>query len=393
MSKIIVHIDLNAFFARAEEIKDPTLENKPLAIGHEGRSGIVSTCSYEARKFGVHSGMPMFEAKKLCPHLIIKEVDFRYYHVLSKTFIDYVKRYTKIVEQVSVDECFADFTLALKGVKDPIRYFKDFQNGLYTLTKLKCSIGVAPTKFLAKMASDMKKPMGLTIIRRKDLETLLYPVPIEDTFGIGKKSAPKLKAIGINTIGDLKERCDNDDPQTKSLIGKFFYIIKDWINGYGDDTVITEREDPKSIGHSSTFMHDTDNPEEVREMFEHLSRMVSERAIKERKIGGTIQITVKTTEFKSFNKSLTLEAPTNNFEVIYSTALKLYKANFTRLMLRLVGVTLQNLIDPKDMKIQMSLFDYEKHEEENATKLLINELNRKLKKPLLMRASEIEKKK
>ena len=393
MSKIIVHIDLNAFFVRCEEIRDPSLEGKCVAIGHEGRAGIVSTCSYEARKFGVHSGQAMFQAKQCCPHLIIKEVDWSYYSMMSKNFINFVRKYTDLVEQASVDECFADFTLALKGNKDPIEFFRKFQKDLYRKTKLFCSIGVAPTKFLAKMGSDYKKPNGLTIIRRKDLETILYPIPIKDMFGVGKKTLPRLETIGIKTIGDMKERMDRDDPQLMSLMGKFYSEAKLWVNGYGSDKVYVDEWDPKSIGRSSTFMHDTDDLDEIKDMFNRLSREVSESAVKERKVGQTIQIVIKTTEFKSFNKCRTLNAPTNDAKIIYETAVELYTTNFKNYLVRLVGVTLQNLIDPRDVSIQMTLFDYEKHEEENQTKLIINSLNRKLKKPLLMRASEIEKKK
>lgn len=393
MSKIIVHIDLNTFFVRCEEIRNPFLVGKCVAIGHEGRCGIVSTCSYEARKYGVHSGQPMFEAKKLCKDLIVIPDDFAYYHVLSKQFFDFVYKHTKVVEPMSVDECFADFTAVLKGNKDPISYFKKFQEDLYKETQLKCSIGVAPTKFLAKMGSDLKKPMGLTIIRRRDLKKILYPLPIEDMFLIGKKTALRLKSMGINTIGDLKDRIDQEGEEFTKVMGKMYYVAKDWVNGYGDDKVVTDDWDPKSIGHSSTFMHDTNDINDVKEMFLKLSKEVSDRAVKQNKIGQTIQIVVKTNEFKSFNKSISLRSPTNNAKKIYDTAVELYMTNFTGLTLRLVGVTLQNLTNPKDVSIQMTLFDYEKHEDENQTRLIINELNRKLKKPLLMRASEIEKKK
>lgn len=393
MSKIIVHIDLNAFFVRCEEIRNPQLKGKCIAIGHEGPAGIVSTCSYEARKYGVHSGQAMFQAKQLCPQLIVIHGDYGYYGMLSKTFINFVKQYTTIVEQASVDECFADFTLVLKGNKNPIEFFRKFQRDLYKKTKLMCSIGVAPTKFLAKMGSDYKKPNGLTIIRRKDLAEILYPIPIKDMFGIGKKTAPRLEAIGIKTIGDMKERMDYDDPQLKSLMGKFYEEAKLWVNGYGNDKVYIDEWDPKSIGRSSTFMHDTDDINDIKDMFNRLSKEVSQSAIKERKVGHTIQIVAKTTEFKAFNKSKTLTGPTNDAKTIYETAVELYTTNFSNLTVRLVGVTLQNLINPQDVSIQMTLFDYEKHEEENQTKLIINSLNRKLKKPLLMRASEIEKKK
>lgn len=391
MGKVIAHIDLNAFFARAEEIRDPSLVNKPVAIGHDGRGGIVSTCSYKAREFGVHSAMPMFQAKQLCPSLIIKPVDFRYYWALSATFIKFIKRYTKIVEIASVDECFADFTEPTKKVRDVPSYFRKLQNDLYKETGLMCSIGVASSKFLAKMGSDYKKPMGLTIIRKRDIPKILYPLSLDKMFGVGKKTAPKLREIGVKTIGDLAKLCNEDDPKCQEILGKFFNVVKDWLNGNGSDEVVTEKWDPKSIGNSSTFMHDTSSIEEIKEMFENLSKEVSERAIKEDKIGSTIQIVVKESDFKMHNKSITIDSPTNKWNVIFNNAVKLYVDNFLGMNVRLVGVTLQNLISPKDMAIQMSFFDYEKHEEESATKLLINELNRKLSKPSLMRASEVKK--
>ena len=389
MSKVIVHIDLNAFFARCEEIRDPSLENKPVAIGHDGRGGIVSTCSYKAREYGVSSAMPMFKAKELCPNLIIKPVDFRYYGALSDRFIKFVRRYTKIVEIASVDECFADFTNVIKGIKDVPKFFKDLQMKLFEETKLKCSIGVATTKFLAKMGSDYKKPMGLTIIHKSDIPNILYPLSLDKMFGVGKKTAPRLKAIGIKTIGDLAIRCNKEDPELKKELGKFFYVIKDWLNGKGSDEVITTPDDPKSIGNSTTLMKDTSSREMIADTFKWLAKEVSSRAIKENKLGPTIQIAVKESDFKVHNKSITLDNPTNNADVIFKVAMDLYDKNFSYLTVRLLGVTLQNLVDVRDVAIQMSLFDYQKHEEESATKLLINDLNRRLKKKALMRASEV----
>ena len=391
MSRVIVHIDLNMFFVRCEEIKDPTLKNKAVAVGHEGRSGIVSTCSYEARKYGVHSGQPMFQAKKLCPHLIIKPVDFHFYHKMSNQFFEYVRTHTTVIEKASVDECFADFTEVLTGVKDVNKFFKDFQDGLFKKTELMCSIGIARTKFLAKMGSDYKKPMGITIIRRRDIPNILYPLSIDKMFGIGRKTEPRLRAIGINTIGDLATRLNNGDEELKKVLGKFFDVVKDWLNGYGDDVVEVAPHDPKSVGNSSTFSHDTSDYQEIKEMFQYLSNEVSERAKYDGKMGTTIQITVKDTNFVSHNKSISFKNPTNDANTIFSYAFSLYEKNFTGMLIRLAGVTLQNLIAKQDMVIQMTLFDYEMHEEESQTKLLINELNRKMKKPLLKRASEVDK--
>jgi DNA polymerase-4 len=174
------------------------------------------------------------------------------------------------------------------------------------------------------------------------------------------------------------------------LLGKFFFVIKDWVNGYGNDEVDLEPWDPKSIGNSSTFMHDTDDFMEIKEMISTLAKEVSERAQNERKQGSTVQLVIKDTEFKTINRSLTFARPTNEYEVIFDKALTLLERHYKGQPIRLVGVTLQNLIDPRDLVIQMSLFDYRKHEEESETKLLINELNRKLKKPMLIRASEVE---
>ena len=390
--KVIVHIDLNAFFARCEEIKNPSLEGKPIAVGHEGRGGIVSTCSYAARKYGVSSAMPMFKAKQLCPKLIVCPVDYHFYSMMSRTFFNFIKRYTKLVETASIDECFADFTERLKKEPDPVVFFRKLQLDLYKETGLKCSIGVSTTKFLAKMASDYKKPMGLTIIHKKDIACILFPLDVGSMFGIGKKTAPRLKAIGIKTIGDLYERMQNHDAEVLKLLGKSFQTLKDWLEGKGSDEIEMEKWDPKSIGNSTTLPFDTDDAIEIKKYFFDLSKRVSQRAKKEDKIGHTIQIVVKDTEFKSFNKSYTMDEPTNEDDVIYDRACFLYDKFFKGLRLRLVGITLQNLINPKDMSLQMSLFDSEKRENDDVTKSLIDEINRSLKKPLLKRASEVEKK-
>ena len=396
MAKVIAHIDLNAFFVRCEEIKDPSLENKCVAIGHDGRGGIVSTCSYKAREYGVSSAMPMFKAKELCPHLIIKPVDFRFYVAMSDRFTKFIRKYTDKVEIASIDECFADFTTAIKGVKDVPLFFKQLQYDLYKETGLKCSVGVSITKFLAKMGSDYKKPMGLTIIHKSDISKIIYPLAIEKMFGIGKKTSPRLREIGINTIGDLANRCNKDDPQVKEVTGSFFNVVKEWLNGGGSDEVITTKWDPKSIGNSTTLGEDTSNREVIAETFKYLAKEVSYRAKKENKLGNTIQIQVKEAGksgvYVSHNKSLTLSNPTNNEETIFEVAMQLYDKNFTKYIVRLLGITLQNLIDVKDVAIQMSLFDYQKYEEECSTKLLINELNKKMKKKVLMRASEMENK-
>ena len=390
MAKVIVHIDLNAFFVRAEEIRNPKIEGKAVAIGHLGRGGIVSTCSYEARKFGVKSGMPMNKAVDLCPNLLIIPPDYHFYVALSHEFKNYIRTITPKVESASVDELFADFTEVVKGKRNIEAYFRNIQNTLFEKTGLKCSIGVGPSKFLAKMGSDYQKPMGLTIIRRKDIKDILYPLPIDDMFGIGKKTAPRLKHVGIKTISDLAEALDNNDEKILNIVGKFAVELKDWLHGYGSDEIITEWDDPKSIGNSTTLVEDTNQFEVIKTTFEMLAEEVSMRARRDSMIGTTIQIMAKDTKYQAHQKSTTLANPTNKASDILNAALKLYEKNFLDMTVRAVGVTLQNLVNIKDVSIQMTFFDYEQHEEENKTKLLINEINRKIKGAPLKRASEVK---
>ena len=185
------------------------------------------------------------------------------------------------MEEASIDEVFADFTDAIKGVEDIHQYFVNFQKELLNKTGLKCSIGIGPTKFLAKMGSDYKKPMGITIIRRKDIKTILYPLDISDMFGVGKKSAPRLKDIGIKTIGDLAEALNKEDENVLNILGKFSSELKDWVNGYGDDTIYTEAWDPKSIGNSTTLKEDTAEYDTIYRTFSMIAEMVAARAKKE----------------------------------------------------------------------------------------------------------------
>ena len=207
--------------------------------------------------------MPTYQALLKCKDAILIEGDYHYYERKSREFFAFIKQYTTKVEPASVDECFADFTDVLKDEKQPLLFIRNMQKDLFKETKLMCSIGVAPTKFLAKMASDMKKPYGLVVIRKKDSRKILSPLPIEAFFGIGKKTSPKLREIGINTIGDLIKRIDDEDPQIKNELGKFYYVIKDWIDGKGGDEVNTEPFDPKSVGHSTTLFSDALSIEEL----------------------------------------------------------------------------------------------------------------------------------
>lgn len=386
MSKIIMHIDLNAFFATAEVIRNPALANKPLVVGGTGRRGIVSTASYEARAFGIHSAMPTYMAERLCPNLIILPSDFKLYSRLSREFFDFVRHYTSLIEIASIDECYADMTETLKNVKNPIEFLANLQKDLYEKTKLKCSIGIGPTKFLAKMASDYQKPMGLTIFRRRDLAQTLWKLPIKSMYGVGKKTYPRLEKIGIHTIGDL---ATSESEEVKNLLGKFYFTLKEWVTGYGSDEVNPEPDDPKSIGNSRTLASDTDDYDEIRSMIIYLCQEVSERAQAEKMLGSTIQIVLKNSDFSTINRSITLEKPTNDLGIIYLEAMRLFDKNYQGQMIRLVGVTLANLVAFNEVTTQLSLFD-STITTVSKTEQIIQNFNKITEKPLLKRLSDIK---
>jgi len=388
MRRIIVHIDINQFFAAATILLEPELKGKPLIIAGDDRRGIVSTASYEARKYGIHSAMPTYQAKKLCKNLVIRPVNFKWYHKKSNDFFEFLKnRYTNQIEIVSVDECYLDFTDLMKDVKDPLKYLTQVQKEIYDNTSLDVSIGLGPTKFLAKMGSDYKKPRGITIIRKKDIKKILYPLDIADFYGIGKRTVPKLKNIGINTIGDF---AINDSYELKKIMGSFYLTAKELIKGNGNDIVDPSPFDPKSISSEVTFLYDTNNYEEITNMLMIKSKEVALQAQSDEKLGRTIRLIIKDAEFKSINRSITIEKPINDYMTIYSYVLRLFDKYFDNQLIRLIGVGLSSLIDKKDYYVQISLFEQEKHQQECKTSLLINKLNRKVNKKVFIKASEVK---
>ena len=396
MSKVIAHIDLNQFFVRCEEIKNPSLIGKPVAVGGDGRKGIVSTCSYEARKYGIHSGMPTFQAKMLCKNLIILPGDYKFYELMSKEFIAYVRKFTRHIEQMSIDECFCDFTELFKNnnIKEPYAFLKRLQDGLFNKTKLKCSIGVAPTKFLAKMGSDYKKPMGITIIRKKDIQDILFPLPVKDLFGIGKKTYPKIERAGYKTIGDLYFGIKNNDEALANFFGSYKQDLIDELEGNSSDLVSSGPSDPKSMGMTRTLDYDSNDRFYIRKFLTNLMNNVIDDFQSSGKLCKTIQITYKSAEHIEGLQTTTVSKSFDNYtdsrDEIYKEGIKLFEKSYKGNEIRLIGFTLKNLKDKHDVVVQMTFDNFERHENENKTQLLINELNRKAKKPVFFRLSDLK---
>lgn len=357
--RVILHVDMNSFYASVEMAYDPTLKGKPLAIAGnvEERRGIIVTCSYEARKFGVRTTMPLWEAKKLCPQLIVKTPNFERYRAASMGMFDILRHYTALVEPVSIDEGYLDITESFE-FGSPIEIAESIQKRIHEQLDLPCSIGIAPNKFLAKTASDMKKPMGITILRKRDIPAVLWPLNTNEMHGVGKKIAEKLTTIGIHTIGDLAK---GNELQLKSLLGINGPRLKERANGIDHRPVDPESiEEFKSIGNSTTLPRDISNQQELFHVLESLAETVSVRLKRKNVLASTLGITIRYKDRRTITRSKKLANPINHKDEIAAFAKQLFLKSWSGDPIRLLGITGYDLIEHDQAYKQLDLFSYEK---------------------------------
>ena len=390
--QIIFHIDLNAFYASAEISRNPNLEGKPLVISGKSKRSIITTASYEARKFGIHSAMPLFQAYKKCKNLIVLPADFELYHRLSNEFFSIISSYSEILEVASIDECYVDVTKVIQDKNyHPVELARRIQNDVYEQLNLKCSIGISPNKFLAKMASDMKKPMGITILTRSNLKELMWPLDIKNMFGIGKKTQPRLREVGIMTIGDIANY--NNYNKLRQIIGKNALLLYRRANGIDNRVVDTKQNELKSVGNSITLPHDTLDEIILLDTLKQLARQVSMRAAKRNLITNSISITIKYTRFESVNRQTTINSYINDYEYILSTAKMLFDAHYDGRPVRLLGISLNNTINKKNYKEQLNIFNSTNDiEKDKDIQTIIENINNKFEKTIVTKASDISKK-
>ena len=379
--KVIFHIDMNAFFASCEIAANPSLKGKPIVVAHNDpfRRSIILTASYEARKYGIRTTMLTGEAIKLCPSVVIVEPKYDLYHKYSKMFFDYMYTITKKVEVMSIDEGFFDMTeLCLKY--NPLAVAKKIQDTLLNKYNLPCSIGIAPNKFLAKMASDMKKPLGITVLRKREIDKYLWPLPIEDMIGVGKKTAPRLKEIGINTIGDAANFKDRDLLERTVGVAMASYLYER-ANGNDSSNVENQSSDEfSSISNSQTFDYDVNSVQVMKALLKNLCNSVCNRLTKHNTAAKTFGIQIKYSNFQLINRSQGLDNALNDSFDVWPIIEGLFDDNYdeTRYV-RLVGV-FANRIEKKDEIIkQYTLFDdLSQVERENDVKKLLKKLNNQL---------------
>lgn len=388
MARIYFHIDLNAFFANAEILRDPSLKGKPIAVSGKTRRSVVSTASYEARKFGVHSAMSISEAQKLCPGLIIVDSHYSWYSELSRQFMDIVKSYTEELEQASIDECYADVTEVIMRYQRPLDLAWEIQRRILSETKLPCSIGVGPNMFLAKMASDMKKPMGITVLRIRDIQEKMWPLPIGEMRGVGRKTIPLLDEIGIKTIGDLAKVSNLET--IRPVFGKNTEEIHRKANGY-DDRVIVKDWNAKSMGVSETLLEDITDYEEIRGILRRLARKLSIRLHEERKAGYKVAVRICYYDFRNIDRSIRLDHPVWRADDLFVSAMTIFDANYDEEdAIRLLGVSVDDFADDRYLTKQLNLFDLQTAQKEETNEVIMD-LNHLLGSKAFVRASDIVK--
>lgn len=356
--RVILHVDMNCFYASVEMAYDPSLKGKPLAIAGnpEERRGIIVTCSYEARQKGIKTTMPLWEAKKLCPELIVKTPDFDKYRTASYGIFELLRTYTEMVEPVSIDEGYLDIT-ECSHLGSPLDIAESIQQRILKTMDLPCSIGIAPNKFLAKTASDMKKPMGITVLRKRDVPHILWPRKTADMHGIGTKTAEKLQSIGIQTIGDLAKA---NEIQLNALLGINGLRLKERANGNHATPVDPNSIfDYKSVGNSTTLPQDESNQRELLNILQKLCQKVSIRLKQKQLLGTKIGITIRYKNRKNVTRSQTTLNPFQDKDEMFEMVKQLFQKNWNGNAVRLLGVTAYDVVEKEEATKQLDLFSFE----------------------------------
>jgi nucleotidyltransferase/DNA polymerase involved in DNA repair len=331
---VILHLDMDAFYAAVEVREDPSLAGKPLIIGHRGRRGVVSTCSYEARKFGVHSAMPSVTAERLCPQAVWLHGRMGLYVEISRRIRRIMRASAPVVEPLSIDEAFLDMTGVVPDLEGGRAAAAEIKAQIVERERLTASVGVAPNKFLAKVASDMEKPDGLVVFSLEDVERRLWPMPIRRLWGVGPKSAERLATLGISTIGDLL-RVPESDLVARLGPASAAHLVH--LARGEDDRPVQSHHEPKSISEERTYGTDLTDPDEIDRAMLARAEGIARELRRDRLTGRTVHIRVRTGDFTTWTRSLTLRKPTDLAEVIVDAARRMYRE---RIELRGRGVRL-----------------------------------------------------
>lgn len=351
-ARLIFHLDMDAFFAAIEQRDHPEYRGKPLMVGslaHE--RGVISTCSYEARKFGVHSAMPSRTAGKLCPNGIFVRPRTEKYRQESRGIMKILQDFTPEIEVVSIDEAFMDMTSVLHLHRSAIDLAKKMKRMIFDKHQLTASIGIAPNKFLAKLASDLEKPNGITIITEENKTQVLAPLPISKLWGVGKVTCAKLQKFSLRTIGDIQRA---GIQALRSAVGTQAEHLYQLALGIDSRCVETSSE-RKSIGSEHTFDVDTSELKSIEQTLLSQAEAIASDLRKKKEGARTITLKLRYSDFTTFSRQTTIDAATQDEKVIFDQALQLFRNEKTgSKKIRLIGMSVSHLSPPE---LQLDLFD------------------------------------
>lgn len=365
--RVILHVDLNSFFASVEQSLHPAWKGKPLAVAKDPSSpkSVIVTCSYEARARGIYTTMLVGEARKKARDLIVVRSRHDIYRSVSRQFFDVLRSFTPLVEPVSIDEAYVDIT-EIGGLHEAVLIAERMQQALLDTLDLPCSIGIAPNRFLAKTASDLKKPLGITILRKRDVESVLWPWPVIEMYGVGKSTERKLRALGIETIGQL---ATFDERVLVASLGRVGAKLHARANGNDSNVVDPEAaEDRKSVGSSTTSWSPIDDRMRLLQTLERLVENVSKRLRTLGRVGYTVTVQIRYADRTQTTKSETLAQPIGDRDTLYERSVALFDESWTTEPVRLLGVTVSELVLKEEAVEQLTFSTYERYAKEEEAK-------------------------
>jgi len=389
MARKILHLDLDAFFCAVEELHDPNLKGKAFAVGGKAdQRGVVASCSYAARQYGIHSAMPMSRAQQLCPDLIVVSAQHGSYGEISKQVMAMIQ-ISPFFEQISIDEAFIE----VSDLPEPlIEIAEDLQQRVNTNLHLPISIGGATNKLVAKIANDWgksqnkgpKPPNTITIIPPGDETGFLAPLPVQSLWGVGPKTAKRLGEIGVRTIGELAE---TPDSTLLTLFGQYGPDLQERAKGIDNRPIETEHK-VKSISNEVTFARDLTDESQLLQCFRSLSEQVGRRMRKASLAGSTVQIKLRWSDFTTITRQSTLSSPTNLDQEIYETAVTLFRSNWSQgKPVRLIGLGVSNLGPPVH---QLSLWE-DDHQKESDLLDAVDRLRQRYGRDIIKRAQTLSR--
>jgi DNA polymerase-4 len=381
---MILHIDMDAFYASVEKLDDPRLKHKCVIVGGTSNRGVVSAASYEARRYGVHSAMPIYQAKQKCPHGVFVPPRMGRYKEISKKIMALLKEFSPLVEPVSIDEAYLDITGCQRLFGQPQEIAREIKRKIRDRIHLTCSVGVAPNKFMAKIASDLEKPDGLTVILPDQVPQFIAALAIQKVPGVGKKMVRQLESLGIRTLGDVQRL-----PQKSLLkhLGKFGQRLRALSSG-SDDSPVTPHAPHKSISSERTLAADT---RDIKLLKRYLLDQSAEVARQLRQAGvraKTIVIKIKNADFKTVTRRTTMAIPTQSSKTIYKHAARLLVEFEITEKIRLIGVGTTGF-SAVSASVQIGLFEQNEKPDDNWEKVdkTLDSISKKFGKDAIRRAA------